>query len=255
MRLIGVTGQAGSGKDSAADYLVRTQGFTKVALADPLKRFCREVYDFSEEQLWGPSSARNAPDKRYVRETNLRHAWMAREDPGPNGVRLCEQCGMTTEEVDWGSECVVYLTPRYALQLLGTEWGRTCYPNTWVDLMIRTSRAILDEGYSYTGPRGLHHDPTKPRAQGVIVTDVRFYNEFDAIRSQGGVVWRVRPPQEAKPASEAWRTHLSEAEQATMADESFDALIVNAKVAFAALYADVDRVYAAYREHEPTSHP
>jgi len=47
--IIGVAGNAGSGKDTVADHLVKHHGFVKVALADPLKRICREVFDFSEE--------------------------------------------------------------------------------------------------------------------------------------------------------------------------------------------------------------
>lgn len=38
IKLIGVTGPAGAGKDTVADYLVRNHGFTKMAFADPLKQ-------------------------------------------------------------------------------------------------------------------------------------------------------------------------------------------------------------------------
>ena len=68
MNLIGICGRSGSGKDTVADILVRDYGFVKVACADPLKRTCRDVYRFTDEQLWGPSKKRNAPDMRYPRE-------------------------------------------------------------------------------------------------------------------------------------------------------------------------------------------
>lgn len=38
MILLGITGKAGSGKDTAADYLVRTHGFVKQSCAGPLKQ-------------------------------------------------------------------------------------------------------------------------------------------------------------------------------------------------------------------------
>lgn len=63
--LIGLSGLAGVGKDTAADILVRDHSFTKVSLADPLKSICKEVFDFSYESLWGSSAERNVPDLRY----------------------------------------------------------------------------------------------------------------------------------------------------------------------------------------------
>lgn len=38
MRLIGLTGRAGVGKDTVADYLENNHGFTKMSFATPLKR-------------------------------------------------------------------------------------------------------------------------------------------------------------------------------------------------------------------------
>lgn len=37
MRIIGITGKAGSGKDTVADWLVRNQGYIKLSWAEPLK--------------------------------------------------------------------------------------------------------------------------------------------------------------------------------------------------------------------------
>ena len=41
------------GKDSTADYLVKYHNFEKVVLAEPLKNACRDIFGFSEEQLYG----------------------------------------------------------------------------------------------------------------------------------------------------------------------------------------------------------
>lgn len=64
--LIAIVGKAGSGKDTAANCLVNS--FDKVytmALADPLKHFVQDVYQFTDEQLYGPSEKRNAIDARW----------------------------------------------------------------------------------------------------------------------------------------------------------------------------------------------
>lgn len=51
--IIGLTGKSGSGKDTAAAYLVRELSFTRVAFADKLKEAAREIFGFSWQQLHG----------------------------------------------------------------------------------------------------------------------------------------------------------------------------------------------------------
>lgn len=55
MRLIGLTGLPRSGKDTAAEYLVRAEGYTRRAFATPLKEAAalllnREVYEMEGQQ-------------------------------------------------------------------------------------------------------------------------------------------------------------------------------------------------------------
>ena len=61
-RLIGFAGYQGSGKDSCADVLV-SKGFIKSAFANPVKIFCKQLFELSDEQLWGNS--KNVVDERY----------------------------------------------------------------------------------------------------------------------------------------------------------------------------------------------
>ena len=49
--LIGITGKAGSGKDTVADFLVEKHGFTSVSFSDILKNGIKVLFDLSEEQL------------------------------------------------------------------------------------------------------------------------------------------------------------------------------------------------------------
>lgn len=103
------------------------------------------------------------------------------------------------------------LTARKALQLLGTEFGRACCEDVWVNIAIRTARTLLVADkycrYSYSAPRGLkvlfqqglsngvprndsegHDEPI----QGVVISDVRFPNEVTAIRAAGGMIWKAQ---------------------------------------------------------------
>jgi hypothetical protein len=60
-RLIGITGKAGVGKDTLADYLVRQHGFHKYAFADPIKRACEAAFGFTPDQ-WGNREWKESPN-------------------------------------------------------------------------------------------------------------------------------------------------------------------------------------------------
>ena len=53
MSLIGFLARKQHGKDTASDYLVREYGYTKMALATPLKEVCKILFGFNEDQLYG----------------------------------------------------------------------------------------------------------------------------------------------------------------------------------------------------------
>lgn len=63
--IIGLMGPKGSGKDTCADYLCANHGFIKVSLADCLKRACKELFLFSDEQLFGTQEQKETPDPRW----------------------------------------------------------------------------------------------------------------------------------------------------------------------------------------------
>lgn len=220
--IIGIAGTAGSGKSTVADHLVAEHGFIAVNLADPIKRFCRDVFDFSEEQLWGPSEKRNEPDKRYLR-------WMANI---PH--MLTEDAKKEFQE----GKVPQYLTPRHALQQLGTEWGRACYENVWVDYALRVASQILKKDYRVNQAVNTYHAHTGLRfsdtpyvpgltlwPNGVVIPDVRFKNEVDAITKAGGKIWRVH--RKAAGLAGAAGQHQSEQELDTIPAEQFSIQIYN----------------------------
>lgn len=248
--IIGISGVAGSGKDTTADVLVRQHGFVKVAMADPLKRICKDVYDFSNDQLWGPSSMRNAPDWRYARTPEalaFLSGLQAKLIGG--GTEDFTEAFIEEAVIHFGEDVSKhYLTAREALQSLGTEWGRHRYENTWIEKGLRTAKALLgDRGHTlaYDARRGLHeaephesihHMVTRggfveqkwggtQKARGVAIPDVRFKNEMLGIRAAGGVVIRVRRAKAGLSAGFA--AHASEAEQLDVPDSFFDYVAIN----------------------------
>lgn len=66
-------------------------------------------------------------------------------------------------------------TARWAMQSLGTEWGRNCIgEDLWANLWVERAKARLKT------------------FDGVVADDVRFQNEVGAIQSMGGVIIRLR---------------------------------------------------------------
>lgn len=205
--IIGITGHcedpsgerrvAGAGKDAAADFLVKTHNFVRVALADPLKRICQDAFKFSDDQLWGPSTSRNAHDERYPR-----------------------------------AQPPEFLTPRYALQLLGTEWGRHCYHNVWIDYGLHVARRLQEGGCYYDQKTGLRPwssvgDSLVKAKTDVVFTDIRFFNEFHAIRAAGGKVVRVSRQVPKNFNDGLNSSHQSEVELVSWEDEKFDYVLQN----------------------------
>jgi hypothetical protein len=253
--IIGISGQAGSGKDTVADFLVEDFTFCKVALADPIKRFCAEVFNFSEQQLWGPSQYRNEPDTRYHRpEAALKKELTEKNQQikmTPKQSRVLEMYAegydldeiaevlhlnekRITETINKNnqSKSIMYLTPRYALQTIGTELGRACYDDVWVDYAIRTAKALVQAGkegalVTYSAQFGIDQSEYNGvcNYKGVVISDCRFRNELLAIKKEEGKTIRVVRPGAGLEGEAA--AHRSEAEMREIPDEMFDHVIIN----------------------------
>jgi hypothetical protein len=52
MKLIGICGKARAGKDTIARYLFETEGFTRIAFADPVKQAAQHIFGLSHAQTW-----------------------------------------------------------------------------------------------------------------------------------------------------------------------------------------------------------
>ena len=197
-RLIVLSGEAGAGKDSLAKLLVDEFDWTLYSLAGPLKRFAADMFGFTDEQLYGPSSFRNAPDPRWARP--------------------CSTCAGTgkvygTDHPHWCAKVEGGMpgklndnSPRRVLQLLGEEYLRQMiHPDA---LTIRARLDIemaLDAGES------------------VVINDARNPNDRDNLHAWLGAVRvdvRSERTKEVKPNS-AWRQHSSEQRQPTDADVEY----------------------------------
>ncbi len=186
--IISITGNMGVGKDTMADYMVEKYGFIKISMADPFKRIAKEIYEFSDDQLWGPSESRNRPDERY---------------PRANGT---------------------YLTPRIVTQLLGNELSRLAYPETWIVYMKRVV-ANIQAGYFYSVQQGAYEVSGKTsNYKGIVINSCRFKNEIEWIKNMGGIAIRLTRPALSIEGflTTGLQNHITETEQLSIPDDFFD---------------------------------
>lgn len=132
--IIGLSGYARSGKDTAADHLISRHGFTRYSFAAPMKEAMYKLNPIVHSDTIGEFRYKNLVDV---------YGLDSAKESNPEIRRL--------------------------LQVFGTEVGREMFgENFWVDLALNS---IKEEN--------------------VVISDVRFKNEADAIRSIGGQVWRI----------------------------------------------------------------
>jgi hypothetical protein len=145
--IIGVCGLIGSGKDTIADYLQNIHQFRRESFANTLKDAVASVFGWPRDLLEGRT--------RESRE------WREQVDP-------------------WWSERLnmPHLTPRYVLQVWGTEVARRSFhDDIWIASLENKLRKTADD---------------------VVISDCRFPNEIKAIKRAGGAVIRVmRGPEPA----------------------------------------------------------
>lgn len=233
MELYAFAGNMGSGKDTGAEEL-QAHGYIRVALADELKRLARAVFGLNNTQLFGPSRERNTPfdsplayweechRRASLHENWVRHLFL---DAPPLS---CDPCVELHVLVDRLAASEPQVSTRTILQQLGTEWGRRCWQDVWLNELGGVFEKLAHGGWRYTAEEGLIRDEGAPRYRGVVVTDARFVNEMAYIRHRGGrVFWIDRrtsaPPAGVKAANLA---HASEPGYELVA-EHIDALILN----------------------------
>ena len=134
--LIGLIGQIGAGKNTAANIFA-DNGFTIDSFAKPLKDIVSHLFQWDRKLLEG-----DTVESRKWRET--------RDD-------------------EWTKELGFPVTPRCILQLIGTELGRNIIcDNFWITLLCKRSEN-----------------------KNIVVSDVRYENEYNAIKNKGGLIIRI----------------------------------------------------------------
>lgn len=183
----GFGGYLRSGKDTIADHLVAAHGFVKLNMSDPIRQFLLAV--------------------------NPRIFAL----PLTKGQALAVLLGRTVEyeyiryreyekQVGGYTEAKTHPEVRALLQRIGYEGGRLVIgDNVWTTIVARTVQAHRAEG------------------TGVVISGIRFANEQDLVRAEGGrLIWVDRPSLPAPPAGTS-----SHATEQTLTADTFDDVLVN----------------------------
>jgi hypothetical protein len=111
--LVGLLGEAGSGKDAAGRFLVQDHGFYSMALADPLKVFCSWMFDWGRQRLFDDSQHRGDADERhaFTRCPSCMYTHIEMEIDEESPQTLCPHCSSLRAPEEWTG----HLTPRWAM--------------------------------------------------------------------------------------------------------------------------------------------
>lgn len=186
--LIGLTGANGAGKDTVAAMLaaeLHKHGHAPavIAFADALYAEVSAAFNINVQTLRERSTKETPIDALSMADCN---------DP-------CFTATLADDELPTAAWMLLPRSPRQILQWWGTEYRRTQQAEYWVQRLLANVQALRDAGRSH-----------------IIITDVRFADEAQAIRSQGAQIWRVHRPNLMPPA----KGHVSEVTGEEFAPES-----------------------------------
>lgn len=162
--IVAINGKLGSGKDSFADFAVENYNYKKLFFAEPLKHEVKEFLlkyniPFEDRNIWGSQSDKEEQlfiDECYFNDivTDI-----------PLFIHFFNTCNKY--DGDYIS------TFRYLLQWWGTEYRRNNFgDNYWVDKLVEETK----------------------KYDKVIISDMRFPNEFDAVVHNGGICIKIIRP-------------------------------------------------------------
>jgi hypothetical protein len=160
--ILGLTGPAGSGKDTVADLLVAHAGFTKLAFADTLKAEVADAFAVDLEYL----------TRRETKEHPMSCLAMSRclSDSFVGRMMTLHSQGSAALDLDAPH------SPRQIMQWWGTDYRRAAQPEYWVSKTRNRISYLLRERL----------------ASRIVVTDCRFADEVEMVRrSFGGQLWQI----------------------------------------------------------------
>jgi len=202
MAIIGISGYAGSGKDTVSkliQVLNCTQEYSMLTIDDLIDNYEEHQWWLEEKSGW--EVKKWAYKLKEIASLLTGIPVIKFEDQEFKHSELGPE--WTYKKIDFisGEYFDARMTVREFLQRLGTEAIREgLHENTWVNALMADYKATQIQWSD--GPLGGYEDGSMPNW---IITDTRFPNEAQAVKDAGGIVIRVD-----RPGIKAINTHVSE---------------------------------------------
>src|ERR1035437_9965402 len=151
-QIYAITGKKGSGKDSFASIVQGyNKNFTIIRFADDLKSMASSIFGFSLEDMESQEAKERVFDTPVKMDSYL--------------PSMINYTGLPLKKLGIEANSL-----RQILQYFGSEYVRSAHQSYWTDRVVTKLKKLKNK---------------------VIVTDCRFENEADAIRSAGGKIIRI----------------------------------------------------------------
>ena len=211
--LIGISGKMGSGKNLVCTIIQGLTAAKKHNIENPSFEWIKKYYINSiwEQKAFAGKLKQTAslltgiPVEKFedqeFKNTELPEEWWKyevswHEHAKVDGVyntyeEACEELrnfgGSSFDEKD--AITTIKLTPRLLLQIIGTECIRDkVHPNAWVNALFADYKYEIHRSEVPTRAAGFIDQHVYPNW---IITDMRFPNELEAVKSRGGITIRV----------------------------------------------------------------
>lgn len=175
MKLVGISGLQGSGKDTLANILVEKYGYYKYSLAEPLygmalqlyPRSCLKAY-FDNLGVWDTTRLEN--QKRIFKETEL--------SDGYYGRNLLQDLGDVARKSDNYIFCKLAENATYLYDKVVIPDIRTKYELTWLRTKATSTNTLI-----YIQRQGIiqndNHETESYQSQLLEASDIELHNDKD----------------------------------------------------------------------------
>lgn len=244
---IAIMAESGHGKDFCGQWMVKNMGFIDLAFADHIKRLCRAVFKaFTDDALWGEPALRNEAVVINWDEATYRLTWglddwimqianlpvEKRAEYKLTVKKWFEHIRRVSTQEDPDKVLIQgSMSPRVALQLLGTEYGRAFEKKIWSGLIMEeVVPKLANKANGYERHFGLTQlSQSRPDIKGVVITDCRYLSEMEHVQEAGGYVIKIVRNSKKGKENEALKhgvaNHSSEVELQSIPNDKYDLVL------------------------------
>ena len=202
--LIGISGKMGSGKNLVCTIIQGLTAAKKHNIENPSFEWIKKYYINSiwEQKAFASKLKQTAslltgiPVEKFedqeFKNTPIGEDWLVHwyiDRIGQKHLTLSAEEAIMADGRDSGQDL---LTPRLLLQIIGTECIRDrVHPNAWVNALFADYKYEIHRSEVPTRAAGFIDQHVYPNW---IITDMRFPNELEAVKSRGGITIRINRP-------------------------------------------------------------